>query len=51
VPEGVRGGILVGAEASSPGRWLVRAFRVRYEVDGRMFENVYFQGIGLKVAD
>jgi hypothetical protein len=50
VPEGVPGGILVGAEASSPGRWLVHAFRVRYEVDGQMFENVYLQGIGLKVA-
>ena len=50
VPEGAHGGILVGAQASQPGHWLVHAFRVRYEADGRMFENVYQQGIGLKVG-
>jgi hypothetical protein len=51
VPEGVEGGILVGARASKPGRWRVQAFRVRYEVGGKTFEDVYAQGVGLRVAD
>ncbi len=51
VPEGTHGGILVGAQAPELGRWLVHAFRVRYEVGGRTFEDVYSQGIGLNVTD
>jgi hypothetical protein len=51
VPEGVEGGILVGAMASKPGRWLVHAFRVRYELGGKTFEDIYAQGVGLRVAD
>jgi hypothetical protein len=51
VPEGVEGGILVGARAFQPGRWLVHAFRVRYEVGDKTFEDVYAQGVGLRVAD
>ena len=51
VSEGVEGGILVGARAFQPGRWLVHAFRVRYEVGGKTFEDVYAQGVGLRVAD
>jgi hypothetical protein len=29
----------------------VHAFRVRYEVGGKTFEDVYAQGVGLRVAD
>jgi hypothetical protein len=51
VPEGVAGGILVGAKASSPGHWRIHAFRVRYDMGGHSFEDVYLQGIGLNVKD
>lgn len=51
VPKGVEGGILVGASATAPGHWLIRAFRIRYEVNGRSYESVYPQGLGLNVAD
>jgi hypothetical protein len=51
VQEGKAAGIMVGAEASKPGRWLVHAFRVRYEIGRTTFEDVYAQGVGLKVTD